>query len=401
MRTKASCLPWILLSLYTVTSHAAPDTNSTDGLPQYDADLTVYRSANAQLQPALSSCQNSLGSCQIALGSCQTNNSQSQSSLHSCQKSLSTSQISNIELQQQAQANQTTITALQTKNTQLKQQLQTAQARISTLQSRCAGTSGCALTPIGSMPSGLAEYIEFSLLPSAVASDRYQSNKWDLTGTYTNILASAGMAWNANLKAWQAPGGLKNFVYTCSDRIDTGWRPGPGPKTACMWKRYDTEPLPGGSGIDGYQADAGTHSSYFYFGTIGICPAPAHAWHFASGSINRISDTYTCDGTGPKKDEWVFICLASGGDNGTSNFYAATPGDTAPIQQMPKTNNGRDSGNSTNVSGMSYGCLNTGQAGSFAHYGSMIHFNSKLTADQVNQVYQVTKIYYPGHGGTR
>lgn len=50
---------------------------------------------------------------------------------------------------------------------------------------------------------------------------------------------------------------------------------------------------------------------------------------------------------------------------------------------------------------MRYGCLDTNQHGSRAHYGSMIHFNSKLTADQVNQVYQATKVFYPGHGGTR
>lgn len=248
------------------------------------------------------------------------------------------------------------------------------------------------------MPTGLTEYIEFSLLPGSVASDRNQSNKWDLAGNYTNITAGSNMTWDATLKAWKAPGGTGDW-FNCgaADAIDTAWRPNSGPKTACMWKRYYATPV-GRTGLDGFQDAPGTNGKYFYYGSYSaFCSAGNSQWYFASGSNG--ATTAAC-GTLPKQDEWVFYCMASDGNQGTTSLYTAAPGDTYPIQRI-NIANGWDSGFTTNPTGMRYGCLDTNQHGSRAYYGGMIHFNSKLTADQVNQVYQATKVFYPGHGGTR
>ena len=376
MSTKASRLNWVLLTIYAGLSHAAPDSNNAGGLPQCQADLTTYQTANAQLQNSLSACQ-----------------------------------TTNTQLQQQIQNDQATISSLQTSlsnaqasNTQLQQQLDAAQSQITALQSalqsgNCSG-GGSTTPPMppSNLPSGMSEYIEFSLLPSSIASDRYQSNKWDLTGNHTNIAVGSSMTWDATLKAWKAPGGVGDY-YNCTgaDAIDTAWRPSSGPKTACMWKRYYDSPS-GYMGLDGYQTSTTTGGNYFFYGTTSAyCPTGSYGWSYGSGANGRIS--FGCN-TALDKNEWIFFCMTSGGNQATSSLYTALPGDPSPVQRY-QTNNGQDSGFSSSPTGMRYGCLDANQSGSRAHYGSMIHFNSQLTADQVNQVYQATKVYYPGHGGTR
>ena len=409
-------LNWLFLVIYAATTHAAPGSNNAGGLPQCNTDLGICQTTNTQLQSSLTTCQATNSQLQTSLSSCQSTVTQLQDQFQQAQIVYANLQTAygnclttNTQLQQQSQTNQAQITSLQTAlnscqatNAQLQQQLQAAQAQIAALQTGSGGSTPPPST--ANMPGGLAEYVEFSLLPSSVSSDRYQSNKWDLTGTYTNISASTGMSWDATLKAWKAPGGSDVRYAYCSDAIDTGWHPGPGAKTACMWKRYYNGPIAGGAGTDGYQDYSGSGGTYFFYGTGGypfgpnpMCSYPSYSWWGASGS----SSQWGACNDGPKQDDWAFYCIASGGDSGTSSFYAAVPGDTAPIKRTPDINNRGDSGNSNSPVGMRYGCMSTGQGGSQAYYGSMIHFNSKLTADQVNQVYQATKVFYPGHGGTR
>lgn len=151
-------------------------------------------------------------------------------------------------------------------------------------------------------------------------------------------------------------------------------------------------------GLDGFQDAPGTNGKYFFYGTHGgYCSPGNYEWLFFSGS--KGATAIGC-GTTPKKDEWVFYCMASDGNQGTTSLYTAVPGDAYPVQRA-KIDNGWDSGFTTNPTGMRYGCLDTNQHGSRAYYGSMIHFNSILTSEQVQQVYQATKVFYPGHGGTR
>ena len=402
-------LNWLFLVIYAATTHAAPGSNNAGGLPQCNTDLGICQTTNTQLQNSLTTCQASSSQLQTSLSSCQSTVTQLQDQFQQAQIVYANLQTAygnclttNTQLQQQSQTNQAQIASLQNTVTQLQQQLQAAQTQIATLQA--GGNCSTPPSPIANMPGGLAEYIEFSLLPSSVAADRTEANKWDLTGTYTNISASNGMTWDATLKAWKAPGGGDVRYAYCSDAIDTGWRPGPGAKTACMWKRFYNGPIAGGAGLDGYQDPTGTNGNYFYYGTSGypfgpnkMCNVPAYSWWLASGT----NYAWGACNEGPKQDDWVFYCIASTGTYGTTGYYAAVPGDATPIQRIPEISNGLDVGNSRNAYGMRYGCMDSGQGGSQAYYGSMIHFNSRLTADEVNQVYQATKVYYPGHGGTR
>ena len=396
-------LNWLFLVIYAATTLAAPGSNNAGGLPQCNTDLNICQTTNTQLQNSLTTCQASSSQLQTSLTSCQSTNTQLQTSLNSCQGSLSTCQTTNTQLQQQYQTDQTLIASLQTSlsncqatNTQLQQQLQAAQAQITALQS--SGSGSTTLPATGNMPTGLAEYVEFSLLPTWIASNRYESGKWDLTGNYQNIAAGGNMTWDATLKAWKAPGGSGTW-FNCgaADAIDTAWRPNNGPKTACMWKRYYETPS-GLMGLDGFQDAPGTNGKYFLFGTHGgYCSPGSYEWLFFSGS--KGATAIGC-GTTPKQNEWVFYCMASGGNQDTTSLYTAVPGDTYPIQRA-NIANGWDSGFTTNPTGMRYGCLDTNQHGSRAYYGSIIHFNSKLTSAEVQQVYQATKVFYPGHGGTR
>lgn len=409
-------LNWLFLVVYAATTHAAPGSNNAGGLPQCNTDLGICQTANTQLQSSLTTCQATNSQLQTSLSSCQSTVTQLQDQFQQAQIVYANLQTAygnclttNTQLQQQNQTDQAQITSLQTAlnscqatNAQLQQQLQAAQAQIAALQTGSGGSTPPPSTT--NMPSGLTEYIEFSLLPSSVASDRYQSNKWDLTGTYTNIATGSNMTWDATLKAWKAPGGTGDwFVCGAADAIDTGWRPDTGPKTACMWKRYYVTPS-GRTGVDGFQSGPGIYGQYFYYGTYGeVCPTGSYWLALASGNVT----SHTACVSTPKQDEWAFYCIASGGNSSPQTYtytstqlYTAVPGDAVPVLRTEALNQ-FDTGFTTNPTGMRYGCLDTNQHGSRAYYGSMIHFNSKLTADQVNQVYQATKVYYPGHGGTR
>jgi hypothetical protein len=49
---------------------------------------------------------------------------------------------------------------------------------------------------------------------------------------------------------------------------------------------------------------------------------------------------------------------------------------------------------------MRYGALSSNnEAWSKAFYGGFYHFDTSLSADQVKQVWDATRRYYPGHGG--
>jgi hypothetical protein len=78
------------------------------------------------------------------------------------------------------------------------------------------------------------------------------------------------------------------------------------------------------------------------------------------------------------------------------------PNGPGPVLRHNQAANGGDSGHLADALGMRYGVLSSAsEAFSKAWYGGIIHFNAALSAAQVTQVYNVTKVYYPGHGGAR
>jgi hypothetical protein len=243
----------------------------------------------------------------------------------------------------------------------------------------CGGTF-CLPCPaaIPGMPVQPAQYIEFALNQTSV------TGTWDLTGNIQSGLVNT-MTWDAPNKAWKA-------ATSASTYIDTAWKPGPGGKTACMWKKWhDSGSLAGAYGLEGYQS-AG---KYFYFGSY------AATWYLYSGNAGGNATNQGTSPSGPALSQWVFYCLASSGSGGNTRYYAAVPGDASPVLRHLQASNGSDSGHLGDSIGMRYGVLSTGAHPSGAYYGSMIHWDSQLDAAAIDQVFQTTRVYYPGHGGVR
>jgi hypothetical protein len=192
------------------------------------------------------------------------------------------------------------------------------------------------------------------------------------------------MTWTAGEKAWTSSANLSKY-------IDTGWKPTAGNKTACMWRKLYGATV---QGNDGYQQNPG----YFYYGSYG---SGSTGWYFYSGSNGGFASLTTTAAT-PPLNRWVFYCLASTGHQGVTAFYTAVPGDAGPVMRASQEN-GNDVSHAGDALGMVYGRYSsTATDGlSTAHYGSMIHWDAYLTADQVDDVYRATRKYYPGHGGTR
>jgi hypothetical protein len=240
----------------------------------------------------------------------------------------------------------------------------------------CAGTGSC--TPLPNMPIPPAQYIEFALTPNAPTST------WDLTGNITSGLSNS-MEWSDADYAWRANGTAATTIYT-------NWRVSAGAKTACMWKKYyDAVHLAGEFGIDGWQVQG----AYFYYGSY------QGSWYFYSGNNGGFATNQNMPPHGPTAGDWVFYCLTSTGAGGSSQLYTATPGATAPLLRHNQASNGSDAGHLNDAGGQRYGALSTNLHASRALYGSFIHFNAHLSAQQIQQVYNATRIHYPGHGGTR
>jgi hypothetical protein len=200
---------------------------------------------------------------------------------------------------------------------------------------------------------------------------------WD-EGTATANASVSSAAYDAAEKALKTTGSSSSY-------FDTGWKPSGGGKTACMWKKwYDATAMAGAFGLDGYQAGG----QYFYYGSY-------DGKYYSYSASNGGSAT-----SGPSVNQWFFYCLASSGSGGASTVYAAAPGSGGPVSVL-NFSNGSDAGHLSDSVGMIYGKLNTNSHPSSAYYGGFIHYDTGLTATQVQQVYDATKVYYPGHGGTR
>ncbi|MFO0760154.1 MAG: hypothetical protein U0359_26980 [Byssovorax sp.] len=241
-----------------------------------------------------------------------------------------------------------------------------------------AYTAGTSTALASSMPVQAAELFEFSITQQQPAST------WDQTGSITSGINNT-MVWDATEKAWKSNG-------TSSSSLDSGWRPGSGAKTACMWKKLD--PTGSGYGLDGYQAV----NNYFYYGNYN----PSNNWYFFSGSTGGFATNQAAAPNGPGTNVWVFYCLVSTGSGGSTQYYSAMPNGPGPVLRHNQAANGSDGGHLADGVGMRYGVLSSAaEAFSKAWYGGMIHFNAALSLAQVTQVYNTTRVYYPGHGGVR
>ena len=130
------------------------------------------------------------------------------------------------------------------------------------------------------------QFFEFSLLNPNQERD---PSLWELAHDKAGLYSVYNtMQWDQTNWAFASHGDPVEYMAT-------GWRPGPGPKTMCMWKKFLTDDI---YGLDGMQKQESTND-YFMLGTL---------WSFrdrvfASSGTNR--GTYAQTPVSILKDEWV------------------------------------------------------------------------------------------------
>ena len=218
-------------------------------------------------------------------------------------------------------------------------------------------------------------------------------------------ISASAVSWDHVHMAWRTSGNSNSFIAT-------GWKPGPGAKAACFWKRFWSENL---FGLDGFYYDmhyrdklsfdrvADDHHDDFFVGTY---------WSYtdriyANVGGGRGSYASAAARVALKANEWVFMCITSGG--GDFQVYVATPDDGHP--RLVKYQQVHTDAGPSDAESMTYGTVSTfatdaatahtWQAHSKALYGGFAHFDAHLTAEEVDALYEVMHIYYPGHGGQR
>ena len=292
-------------------------------------------------------------------------------------------------------------------------------------QAEATMDTSCAASMLPVYPTQMFEFT-LALVNSENMND---PRNWDVAGN-TRLVPINNMEFDEKELAMKSAGtGRQSF-------IGTGWKPGRGGKTACAWKKYYTQDV---VGMDGFQR--WEFNDHFMFGMY--FSSSTNAFSFAGGA----NGGYGHKGSAIHQQEWNFFCLSSGGDdsfchqNGetcteceiadllqepraddcaskpsrpcpcTSETYVATPIDDRPVLVRTQEN-GVDRGCEDGPEyGMTYGTTTTftensaddfgRRAHSKAFYGGILHFDEHLTAKQIQQVYDVTRVYYPGHGGER
>jgi len=234
------------------------------------------------------------------------------------------------------------------------------------------------------------QFFEFSLLPVRTERDPSQWNlAYDNRGLYDVYNT---LEWDDIHMGFRGRGESDTF-------LQTGWKPGAGPKTMCMWKMLLTDDI---YGLDGMQKEEMTND-YFMIGTY---------WSyrdriFVSSGVNR--GTYAHVPIVIEKEKWVFYCLASGGASDSSEAYVATP--STPLTQVwSQTDNGNDRGTVGTHLSMIYGTTSSGKtdqpmyhtpnrnAYSDAVYGGILHWDHHLNEDEITNAYNVTRYFYPSNG---
>ncbi|GBG23803.1 Hypothetical Protein FCC1311_000232 [Hondaea fermentalgiana] len=223
------------------------------------------------------------------------------------------------------------------------------------------------------------QFLEFSIIG---ARREFDVSSWDLA--HANIgryeIANS-LRWDSEELGFRSRSSDENMRKEVSNEtLQSGWRPDAGPKTMCFWKKFKSSYI---FGIDGLRKDE-AENDYFFVGT-----------HWSHRDRIYASAGPTLGGYGSESsvvasNEWIFYCLASGGNGGTAEAYMASPTDLAPKLMWSQNDNGADRG----VLAGSTLSVEYGRDMSDAVYGGFIHWNAHLNASEILNAHQVTKYFY-------